>query len=291
MTNNKIIGECALCKNTRELEESHIIPKFVFRHLKKTSVRNIRSAQTPNMVIQDSEKHHMLCGECEDRFNIVETAFANRIFYPFQNNNQADFVYEDWLHYFITSVIWRCLYYRLSDFVRDGAIEIESLEIFIESEKIMRDYLMKSRSDIGNIENHMFFYGDIKEAGKAYAGKRPHVTFMRGESSKIFYYPDLNEYAGYTNLMGIILVSLFRKNKDAIWNNTQINLGSGTIKAANQTITSMIAQEFLYDIGELDNVDLSENQKRKIVDGITKDPQKFIESKFYQEYIKDQKLK
>ena len=33
----------------------------------------------------------------------------------------------------------------------------------IESEKIMREFLLKRRSDIGNIENHIFFFERIQE--------------------------------------------------------------------------------------------------------------------------------
>lgn len=50
---------CALCQNISQLEESHIIPKFVFRYLNKTSHEAIRSLDNPNKVIQDGEKHYL----------------------------------------------------------------------------------------------------------------------------------------------------------------------------------------------------------------------------------------
>ena len=290
MPKEKIIRPCALCYETKELEESHIIPKFVYRHLKNTSVGNIRSSHEPNLVIQDSEKHYMLCKDCEDKFNKVETAFANQIFYPYQNEGKEEFYYDDWLHYFIVSVNWRFLYYRLADFLRDGDIELDSLEVFLESEKTLRDYLMNRRPDIGNIENHMFFHGDIKEASEAYKDGRPHVTFRRGSGGTTYYYPDLNEYATYSNLMGIMIITLYRKNNDAIWKNTQIFCGSNYIKASNQNIQSMFAQELRYDVEDLDNVALSEKQQNKIIDSIKRNPEEFMNSKFYQEYLKDKKL-
>ena len=39
----EVIGECALCREKKELQLSHIIPKFVGRYLKQTSIGNIRS--------------------------------------------------------------------------------------------------------------------------------------------------------------------------------------------------------------------------------------------------------
>lgn len=63
------LKKCALCGSEAELELSHIVPKMAVRTLKKTSVGNIRSSENPNMVVQDSEKHYMLCGNCEDLFS------------------------------------------------------------------------------------------------------------------------------------------------------------------------------------------------------------------------------
>ena len=56
---------CALCDLETKLELSHVVPKMAVRNLKKTSVGNIRNSVNPNMVVQDSEKHYMLCEKCE----------------------------------------------------------------------------------------------------------------------------------------------------------------------------------------------------------------------------------
>lgn len=98
---------CALCRQSKELEISHIIPKFVIRYLKKTSVGAIRNTQNPNKVVQDGEKHYLLCGECEDLFSIYETKFANTFFYPYMKDNEKVFNYDSDIYYFLTSVSWR----------------------------------------------------------------------------------------------------------------------------------------------------------------------------------------
>ena len=116
------LKECALCHNNSALELSHIIPKFVVRYLKNTSVGKLRSADNPNATIQDGEKHYLLCGECEDRFSECEKKFADNIFHPYFKQHQRSFTYDKWLHYFITSVSWRHLYLDLLRFLYKGII-------------------------------------------------------------------------------------------------------------------------------------------------------------------------
>jgi len=57
------------------------------RHLKKTAFGAIRSMGDFNRVVQDSEKHYLLCGDCEDLFSTYETKFANKFFYPYMKDN------------------------------------------------------------------------------------------------------------------------------------------------------------------------------------------------------------
>ncbi len=54
------IKQCALCRQVKELELSHIVPNFVIRCLKKTSVEAIRNLENPDRVVQDVEKHYLL---------------------------------------------------------------------------------------------------------------------------------------------------------------------------------------------------------------------------------------
>ena len=100
----------------------------------------------------------MLCHDCEERFSAAERYFANTVFYPYHKDNQEKIDYNEQLYYFITSLSWRSLYLDIVNFVKDGDVRIDVLEKMIESEKIMREFLLKRRSDIGNIENHIFFF-------------------------------------------------------------------------------------------------------------------------------------
>ena len=205
------LTKCALCGNEAELELSHTVPKMAVRTLKKTAIGNIRSTENPNKTIQDSEKLYMLCGDCEDLFSEKETWFANKIFHPYLKKEKTIFDYDENLAYFITSVNWRSLYLDILDFVENSVVGIDALECLIESEKIMNEFLREKRNDLGKIENHIFFFDDIKElsvGASNFADLKPHATFHRGIGSYTFCYEDEKTYGTLTNMMGVILVKV-----------------------------------------------------------------------------------
>lgn len=102
--------KCRLCEEEKELELSHIIPKFIFRHLKNTSpTGNMRSTENPNKSKQDGLKLPFLCGDCEDLFSCWETKFANEIFFKHQDGTQEAFSYEAWLSKYLASISFRGL--------------------------------------------------------------------------------------------------------------------------------------------------------------------------------------
>lgn len=69
---------CALCAQAKILEDSHHLPKFFARILRKYTV-NGRLFHPDDKGQQDVYHKHRLCGECEDRLSVIETAAAPRI--------------------------------------------------------------------------------------------------------------------------------------------------------------------------------------------------------------------
>ncbi|WP_051531154.1 hypothetical protein [Clostridiisalibacter paucivorans] len=284
--------KCALCHEYKDLELSHIVPKFVIRHLKKTSFGAIRNMENPNRVVQDGEKHYMLCGDCEDLFSAYETKFANKFFYPYMNDSIKEFDYDQETYYFLTSISWRSLYLDILDFVKNHevyGVDLTTLEILIQKEKSMREYLLKINSEIDGIEHHIFFFDDLVDVEKSYPELRPHVTFHRGITSYTFFNKELNSQATITNMMGIILFSLYSKGPDEYWENTEICNGVGQLKAKNQIIKSFCANELneILDFSKQRSDEISEKQKSKIVDKIKVDPEKFAQSKVFEDLKKD----
>lgn len=109
--------KCRLCRSEfKPEEESHIIPSFVFRWLKKTSATGyIRHSEQINRRPQDGLKCHFLCGECEDLFGKFETEFSKRIFHPYVQNDTHHTEYCEYFLRFSTSCIWRVLEYTTQE--------------------------------------------------------------------------------------------------------------------------------------------------------------------------------
>ncbi len=114
------IKKCALCKQERKLCKSHIIPKFYFDWLKKTSATGyLRSAHEPNKRQQDGLKEYLLCADCENIFSKFEKYFADTFFYPYLNDYVDEILidngscepiqYDENLRRFALSIQWRHL--------------------------------------------------------------------------------------------------------------------------------------------------------------------------------------
>lgn len=290
------LTKCALCGKETELEVSHTVPKMAVRTLKKTAIGSIRSTENPNKTIQDSEKLHMLCGGCEDLFSEKETWFANRIFHPYLKKEKTVFDYDENLTYFIASVNWRSLYLDILDFVEHSIVGIDALECLIESEKIMNEYLLGQRSDLGNIENHIFFFDDIKElsvGASNFADLRPHATFHRGIASYTFCNEDEKTYGTLTNMLGVILITLYHKGQREVWNNTEIENGIGRIEAKDQQIQSVFSNELIHIMETAKNASeaMSTAQQKKAGDRIKAVGEDAKHYSVFQDWMNDMDLK
>lgn len=89
------IGTCKLCNVESQLKESHFIPKFVGKWLKKSGITGyLRNVNTINRRSQDIRKDYWLCETCEQLFSGWEREFANRIFYPFVEEGESTALYQ-----------------------------------------------------------------------------------------------------------------------------------------------------------------------------------------------------
>lgn len=264
------LNTCALCNEKKEIKLSHIVPKLVGRNLKKTSIGAIRNSENPNKVVQDTEKHYLMCADCEERFSANETWFANNIYYPYLKRKRDNFDYDERLHYFLISLSWRSLYLDIMDLVQKGGVQLDTLNYLIRSEAIMKDYLLGKRRDVDYIENHIFFFDTITSVSGELSEKidelHPHVSIHRAITSYTAWYENVGTFFTFTNMMGIIVITIYRKNKDEEWINTKIENGRGNIKAKNQNIKSVVFNEIQYLMERLeeDKKKLDINQKEKI---------------------------
>lgn len=269
------LDKCALCGKSGDMKLSHIVPDFVGRYLKKTSISGIRNTEKINKQAQDIEKHYILCGECEELFSAKERWFANYIFYPYFRDSKDSFEYNENLHFFLTSLSWRSLYLDIMDCIQDKNISIDSLQCLINSELIMKNYLLNKKNDIGEIENHIFFFDRIEKLDGEYGDKikrlNPHVSMHRGIASySVWWYENLGTYFTITNMLGIIVVTFYKKGTEEQWINTKVECRKGNITARDQQMRSVVPNELkhMMELFEEQKEKLSEKQKEKIVNKI-----------------------
>lgn len=149
--------KCQLCKKDTILERSHIIPKFVYRYIKKTSpttTKKLRKGDTPNKAQQDGDVLQFLCGECEDKFSKSEKYFNDFVFSKATQNKLEKMEVNDEILYFSISLIWRSLKFRIYKNLKLDELmenEIQTMNNFLDDCEI---YL--NTKDTSSIKKYKF---------------------------------------------------------------------------------------------------------------------------------------
>ena len=199
-------------------------------------------------------------------------------------------------YFFLTSVSWRSLYLDLLDFVENNIVGIDALECLIDSERIMREYLLHQRCDIEKIENHIFFFDEISEISRKgdmdISKLRPHATFHRGIASYSFCYEKDGTYGTITNMMGVVILTFYRLGEKEKWENTKIINGNGNIQAKDQFITSVVGNEFTHIMktAEAASDSMSQVQQEKIMERLKKAGELVKDSQVYQDWMSDERI-
>ena len=128
-----------MCKKKESIKNSHIMPDFITRWLRDTSVtQRMRSSLIPNKRIQDTSKVSLLCKECEGLFGKFETYFSEIIFKPVIDSDTPVLNYDARLLKFGVSLVWCYLVVSLPKFLRQHPTQKVSAEI---AERKWRDFL------------------------------------------------------------------------------------------------------------------------------------------------------
>jgi hypothetical protein len=99
---------CVLCGLKPPIEESHIVPKFVFKRLKYGSpLDSLRNSENVNKTYQDGWKGDYLCADCEARFSKWEDWFVKAVYDPFRAGVATTFPYDERLALFAASLHFR----------------------------------------------------------------------------------------------------------------------------------------------------------------------------------------
>lgn len=165
-TSKILIGRCRLCLcDDVRLVDSHIIPDFVFRWLKKNSFTGyFRTSTVPNNRTQRGLTKNWLCAKCDNETfgSKLEEPFAKTIFSPvvIENQNIENLKYDEKLLRFCVSVLWRVLLVGIDEAkTKNVNNNLDAIISYMEEcSNQWREYLLDEQSRwIGNNIYFLFF--------------------------------------------------------------------------------------------------------------------------------------
>lgn len=167
------------------------------------------------------------------------------------------------------------------------------LNCLIENERVLKDFLLDKRSDLGKTENHIFFFDEIQSIkGKSkneINELRPHVSLHRSITSYTFSYDNVSTCGNITNMLGIVLITLFKKAPTEKWENTIVLNSNGTLVAKDQKIQSVVGNDFfaIMETAKEANEKTSNTQKEKIANRLNNVGEKIKDFSVFKDWQKD----
>ncbi len=223
-----IYGKCGLCDQTKKLEKSHLIPRFVIKWLKKSSATGfIRRSPQVNQRSQDALKEYMLCLGCESLFNGWETAVATYVFHPLVQRKAHVFEYESWLLKFATSVSWRVFsWYRRVD---PREYPRESQDLMDKAMGTWKEFLRDRIEDPAPFTQHIILF-DAIESSQNISGLPPNMNRYLVRAVDLNLVLSNGEPAFFYTKMGrLVILGFIDCRHPEHWKSTKVNLGAGII--------------------------------------------------------------
>jgi hypothetical protein len=214
--------QCRLCLKQSELENSHIIPSFLYRWLKETSGTGfLRFGRNPNRRVQDGLKEYWLCPTCEDLLGKWETQFAEKVFHPLVRGEVSRFQYQAWLLKFAVSLSWRALLY-----IKETAdLGHFSEQLTVEADKALAQwaaFLLGQEPHPGKYEQHMLPLDLI--TGHISDGMPPNINRYLLRSVDIDAVCSQSEAFVYVKLPHVLLVGFIHIKHPREWQGTKVHV-------------------------------------------------------------------
>lgn len=287
--NGKSDDCCGLCKSVAPLQDSHILPRFVFKWAKSSSATgHIRFAQSPNKRVQDGIKLPMLCAKCEGRFNQSETAFATTMFHPWNERSGIPIRYEDWLLKFCVSISWRVLKFAeistgLTNFTA------EQIEMAQKASDRWARFLLGFEQNPAQFEQHLIPLDPIDSHSVKGMPSNINRYILRAIEMDI---PSGERCAFTYAKMGKFLLFGFVQPPSHKWVGSKVHVNRGIIgprayELPHELIDYIKDRAFRY--GEL-GARISEKQQSKIESDVLRNVDRFRASGTLEAMLRDERL-
>jgi len=283
-------GVCKLCGNHGDLEESHFIPKFVGKWVKKTSITGfLREQNELHKRAQDTAKEYWLCGDCEDKFSIWETKFANTIFHPFVSEKKSEAAYDNWMSKFCASLSWRTLTYICSKNPHKDKPQ-EYYDTVDDAKDHLASYLLGKVDNLEQYEQHLFPLDAIDSTTSSHLPSNINRYFLRtmamdivGNDSNLFI---------YTKLPCFMFLGVVKCKEPGKMRSSRIAIKRGKISPRDYywpdgfidyLVEKANAVSEAYDF-------IPKEHRDKIEQYVIDNPEKAINSKLFEAFIHDYKM-
>ncbi len=200
-------SKCKLCHLNRELNDSHVIPSFVGRWLKKTSATGYFIAVDTEGTAersQDLYKAKLLCDNCEGILNQFETYFANNIFHPFKNGTLNAIDNNENIAKFVVSISLRVLWLHQGinhPFVMKWAHILNKLE------QEWRQYLLCSGDFVKGPNSHHILFSNKQLLANGLRSA-PNLILNLLRSSAFYPFEKFGKAYIFSNMAGIQVISM-----------------------------------------------------------------------------------
>jgi hypothetical protein len=227
---------CKLCGQYKDLQESHVFPKFVFRWLREKGGNYIRKPDNPNIRHQDGLKQKMLCCDCEQLFSKYENVFSRDIFYPHVNQNKTSFEYDGDLYKFSLSVLWRVLHTGYDSYIKNN---YDFIDVLNRVEKEWREYLIDSET-IKPLTRVYLFFTSHRLNYEVQPVKRFLQYYARSVDGDIFF--NHNTCFLYAKLARVILIGEIQNPENIQFTNAEININGANFSTLNLALDNFVKQ-------------------------------------------------
>jgi len=238
-----MLGLCRLCGDFSELQESHVIPSFVYKWLKGTSATGfLRFSDILNKRVQDGYKEYWLCSPCEQRLNVWETEFATNVFHPLNLDGGQRLKYDAWMMKFCASISWRTLL----------KIQEAGLEHFTPSQRtaaeqaldVWSKFILGKLPHPGRYEQHLLpldaiakdSSGELPANINRYILRTVGMDAVRSESTTFV----------FTKMSKFLVLGFIDVRHPRQWVGTKIHVREGTVGTENCTVPIQL-RDYLSD--------------------------------------------
>jgi hypothetical protein len=207
-------GICRCCEQPRELRVSHVVSALAIRKLKRFRGPGRLVADEGTRVVQDGEKRHLLCSDCELDLAEAERLFNERFLTPYYKAPHFRVEYGPWLARFVAANVFRSLIAQLED----GEVPSSTASVARAATRAWRAFLRGEAATEEGFDLHVILV-DNRPEWAAYAdGVVEYGMFASADDAYVV-----------VKIPGLLLVGVLTEDVNAAWRDTQVDLRAGTL--------------------------------------------------------------